>query len=49
MKTTFSRTLISLAVILLTALLIIGVAFQFLIKSWIWKISMAVSRLPTLH
>jgi len=34
MKTTFSRTLISLAVILLTALLIIGVAFQFLIKNY---------------
>ena len=34
MKTTFSRTLVSLAVILLTALLIIGVAFQFLIKNY---------------
>lgn len=35
MKTTFSRTLISLAVILLTALLIIGLAFQFLIKDYL--------------
>jgi len=34
MRTTFSRTLVSLAVILLTALLIIGVAFQFLIKNY---------------
>ena len=34
MKTTFSRTLVALAVILLTALLIIGVVFQFLIKNY---------------
>ena len=37
MKTTFSRTLFSLAAILVAALLIVGIAFQFLVRDYMEK------------
>ena len=37
MKTTFSRTLFSLAVILLAALMIIGISFQFFVRNYMEK------------